>query len=986
MASIFKNKQIKENLKKFDIPDMKEKIKIIEKWFAVYQDKTLHQKTESECEQAFNQDFFNKILDYKNFPNEPYTIDPKGKTQTSSQKPDAILGYFTKDIQKVSAVVEIKDVNTPLDKSQKREGNLSPIQQAFKYKPQYQECSFVIATNFFEIRLYKDNQLDYELFTLESLLNPDNIFFEFRKFYYLLCEENFINKINKTKTEELLSEIRLEQEKISKEFYSEYKDLRKKLISDILKNNECENNFAISKAQKIIDRIVFVCFCEDLDLLPEYTLEKFLKSSEDSFSSLWDNLKGLFQAIDKGSEKLEIPNGYNGGLFCEDLELNNLKISDEVIKNFIKIGKYDFAEDLSVNILGHIFEQSISDIEALRKTEEVDKKKSKRKKDGIFYTPEYIVDYIVRNSLGKYLEEKLNEIMINQKFKLKEDIQDKNYQKRLKEIYQEYRVILQNVKVFDPACGSGAFLVKVFDFLLAENKRVGKIIEDNDLFSTDSYYKSILENNIFGVDLNEESVEITKLSLWLKTAEKGKKLTSLNNNIKCGNSLIDDEDVAGDKAFKWNEEFKEIMNNGGFDVVLGNPPYGAKLSKEIQSHLNKKYIQNASETAIAFIKLSKNLLKEKGYLSFIIPKSFSFASNYKSIRECVLNDILEIVDCKKVWKEVKLEQIIFAISKNININFYESKILDNQNFIKIGNIDKKTFQEFGFYLNGISEQELKVGQKIHNAGLFLNDISKNQRGAILQKYISDQGDLNIIGGAEVQRFGVKGTKGKIDKKYINSEQAYIKDNSILVQNLIAHIENPIDHIKITASLPRSKNEIIVDTINQITINSTYSNKFIWILLNSTLINWYAYRFIFGKAIRTMHFDNSITSRIPIPKISQEQQKPFIEKTDLMLELNKELKEKKNKFLKLIQSRFELDKISKKLDKFYELDFDEFKKQLNIKKIKLEEESELMDFFEKNKNELGELKNKIDTEDKIIDEMIFDLYRLSEEEKKIILKG
>ena len=85
--------------------------------------------------------------------------------------------------------------------------------------------------------------------------------------------------------------------------------------------------------------------------------------------------------------------------------------------------------------------------------------------------------------------------------------------------------------------------------------------------------KSILENNLYGVDINEESVEIAKLSLWLRTAEKGRKLSDLNHNIKCGNSLIDDPEIAGEKAFDWKKEFPEIMKAGGFDVVIGNPPY-----------------------------------------------------------------------------------------------------------------------------------------------------------------------------------------------------------------------------------------------------------------------------------------------------------------------------------------------------------------------------------------------------------------------------
>ncbi len=171
------------------------------------------------------------------------------------------------------------------------------------------------------------------------------------------------------------------------------------------------------------------------------------------------------------------------------------------------------------------------------------KKQSKRKKDGIFYTPEYIVDYIIQNSLMKYLSEKEDECLAKYKDEQK--------------AYQAYQQILQNVKVLDPACGSGAFLVKVFDVLYAENQRVGQLV--GSLFDDSQIYKNIMTNNIYGVDLNPESVEITKLSLWLKSAEKNKKLNNLDKNIKCGNSLIDDPAVAGERAFDWREEFQHIF-------------------------------------------------------------------------------------------------------------------------------------------------------------------------------------------------------------------------------------------------------------------------------------------------------------------------------------------------------------------------------------------------------------------------------------------
>ncbi len=186
--------------------------------------------------------------------------------------------------------------------------------------------------------------------------------------------------------------------------------------------------------------------------------------------------------------------------------------------------------------------------------------------------------------------------------------------------------------------------------------------------------------------------------------------------------------------------------------------------------------------------------------------------------------------------------------------------------------------------------------------------------------------------------------------------------------------------------------ILVDTINQITLNQEWQQGFIWILLNSKLINWYAYRFILGKAIRTMQFDNPITSRIPIPNIPPDQQTPFITKANLMLKLNKELHQKTQEFLNFIKQKYNLEKITKKLQKFYELDFNEFMKQMNkgacflVQKISMEEEMELMNLFNTKSQTLKDLKTEIDKQDKIIDEMVFDLYELTEEERKIVLEN
>ena len=468
MANLFGKNRLREQAQQVKTEDIQDFIALIKTWHKDYHSGSLKTDKETSREQAYNQDFFIKILGYREKPANPFSFEPKATTD-KGQLPDAVLSYTDteNDIQNIAAVVELKGAGIELDRPQRREGNMSPVQQGFKYKTQYRNCPFVVVSNFWEFRLYRDNLLDYELWTLDDLVNEADDYLLFKTWYVLLKSDNFTAVSGVSKTEELLSDIRIEQEEIGKKFYKVYKEARLELLRDIYKNNpqiRKDIDTGIEKAQKIIDRIVFACFAEDKGLLPDNTLQRVIKAAETSTfgGSVWSTLKSFFEAIDVGSAKLEIPNGYNGGLFKRDDVLNTLTISDEPLRSVLRLSTYNFNEDLSVTILGHIFEQSISDLEEIKnkvnESQNLDTlSQSRRKKDGIFYTPDHIVRYIVDNSLGKYLRE--HEEKFKDEFGLKGDINEKNYEKREAQAYQKYQVFLQNVKIVDPACGSGAFLV-----------------------------------------------------------------------------------------------------------------------------------------------------------------------------------------------------------------------------------------------------------------------------------------------------------------------------------------------------------------------------------------------------------------------------------------------------------------------------------------------------------------------------------------------
>ena len=915
--------------------------------------------------------------------------------------------------EKEYVVVELKGTKTK-DLNKRYNRGQSAIEQVTNYASIKEETQWAFVSNYNEFRLFNPNYREkYISFKFKSLTDPEVL----KKFLLIFSKFSLIEEdIPQT----LLRETRIIERELEDEFYQLFSETRLMLIKELeCSSEDIDRVEAIRLAQLILNRYIFICFAEDLKLIPSETTADVLITPLEKKNlfefTMWNRLNELFRFMDKGNEVRGI-GSFNGGLFKENLK--NLEIRDfiedlhfyddcyknwkfeekydemtnllgeykdtlnPIYKNLLVISSFDFESELSVNILGHIFENSIGDIEELKEELDKDKTKEKQKKDGIFYTPEYVTDYICKDVIISYLSMNGNATTIH------ELIKEYETNDNLKELDKK----LKQVKIIDPACGSGAFLNKAVDVLFEIHQDLHDSMYAND-DSLDQYFDSlesrrqIISDNIYGVDLNEESVEITKLSLFLKLASntgitKGFQLPNLDKNIKCGNSLIDDEKIVANKAFNWKEEFKDIFDNGGFDIVVGNPPYGAKLPKKEKNFLNKNYIKGGSETAISFIKMSKDkLLKSKGKLGFIIPKAFTYASNYDSIRSDVLQDIELVIDCGKVWKNVKLEQIIFILTKDLSIDNYLIGVRDEETFKILDNLPKDSYNEFKLILNGVTNLELNLAKKIKKSEVFLSDISSNKRGIIKSDFL-DFGEFKYIGGKQIQRDGIQDIRG-FSNDY--DEKAIIKENSVLVQGIVAHIQKPTDHIKITACIPQDIDYLIVDNINQITINAPYPNYLVWALLNSNLINWYCYRFIYGKAIRTMRFDNPVTSRIPLPKLGGNLVEILINNSKKLNENYIKLRQTRSKFFNRLNNHFKGIKINKNLNNFEKIDFNKFLKILSNQgfKLSLKKEDEWEDYFNHHKNNCLVLYDEIRSLESNIDDLIYELYELTEEEISII---
>ena len=1012
MANLFGKNKLKELASRLKTTDLEDEIKLIKIWHQDYHKGTLKQDKETSREQAYNQDFFIKILGYKEKPHSPYSFEPKATTE-AGDFPDTILGYTDKSkrINNISAVVELKGATIDLDRPQRRAGNMSPVQQGFKYKIQYRDCPFVVVSNFWEFRLYHDNQLDYEKWTLDDLVNPANDYLQFKTFYTLIHSDNLITSKGSSRTENLLSDIRLEQEEIGRKFYQVYRQARLELLRDIYRQNDkVKRNIdvGIEKAQKIIDRIVFACFAEDRGLLPDDTMHRVvLDQTRSAFGgSLWSTFKAFFEAVDVGSEKLGIPDGYNGGLFAHDPELNSLEVGDEPLKSVAELGKYNFDEDLSVNILGHIFEQSISDLEEIKskvnKSQNLKElQQSRRKKDGIFYTPDYIVRYIVDNSLGAYLHE--HEEKVKEEFKLKGNIKDRIYEKREQQAYYKYQDILQNIKVVDPACGSGAFLVYVFDYLLAENRRVASIL-GNNLFATENYIKSILQNNIYGVDLNEESVEITKLSLWLKTAQKGKKLTDLDNNIKCGNSLIDDPKIVGLRAFNWHNEFPQIFKRGGFDVVIGNPPYVDSENMTKHSPTERSYIAHkfASATGnwdlfIPFVQLSADLLKDGGLCSMIVPNKLLSADYSESIRSYMQDQgsLTNLVDVTKdkVF-EVDIYPVIYVFSKSFS---YKSiKIIKglnpslDSNDVPALEINKNNWAKLFEVQFNIGIPTIPMGALFNvSAAATVGDAYKlkevivNDKAAKINRIVNTgtiDPYLALWGWSEMNYLKQRYIHPTFESNtYDTSSKRWLKKDKIIVAGMAVRLEAILSEADMY--FPAKSTVVIHET------DESFDLRALLALMNAKL-----WSFIFNRENRhnsmaggyiTVTHKN--IAKMPIPKNYNDFVHKLAKLADELSGLLGTLHSKNKRFQLLIGGSFEIQKWPRKLNEWYMLDFNAFIKGLRLQ-LDMHQRDNLLTLFEQYSLQLIGLQAQCEKLNSKIDEIVYQHYHLTPEEIRMVEEG
>ncbi|MHB9140378.1 MAG: Eco57I restriction-modification methylase domain-containing protein [Paludibacter sp.] len=1061
---------------------------------------------EEQYQEGFLNDLFVNVLGYVKNPTPNYNLTTEYKNVKDSKKADGAIVIGNR----VKAVIELKGTNTT---------DLGNVEvQAFGYKNNQPECDYIITSNFEKLRFYIDNAIEHMEFNLFTLSEK-----EFELFYLCLAYQSIEKDIPKKLKEESISQ----EDKITKQLYNDYSLFKRELYQNLVAlNPEYDALVLFKKSQKLLDRYLFLFFAEDRQLLPPNSVRMILNQWQalrdlDEYNPLYNRFKKYFGYLNTGFKGKQYDVfAYNGGLFKPDAVLDNVKIDDDLLyKHTVKLSEYDFVSEVDVNILGHIFENSLNELDEVKAQlagVEVDKTKTRRKKDGVFYTPKYITKYIVDNTVGKLCTDKRTELGIVEEDYFSDKKRSNKTKLPLAQKLTAYRDWLLQITICDPACGSGAFLNQALNFLIDEHRTIdemqAKLFGDSLVLS--DIENTILENNLFGVDLNEESVEIAKLSLWLRTARPNRKLNDLSNNIKCGNSLIEDPTVAGDKAFNWELEFPHVftpgkeqtlivkseknetpdylklikeksleaqtkaeqaialskeaaemskkvyeyaekleavseadtpygIRKGGFDVVIGNPPYfniqtlgiGSKDAQCIQRSYPEIW-QDKSDILFYFI--YKALKISKSEVGFIVSNAFLFSEKASKLRNLILEDdrLSKIINFEQymVFEDASITSCITLFSKQkeetkalifkeksysideINstlvdlTNEYVVKLEKNKVFALVKN-DIARLNEKIDSLHPILQDVAYLGKGMETAadGIFLFDefptqfpkefVKKRTTGLNIDRYeikanstyilyfeqIDEFEDLPesiqnhlIVNRETLQNRATVKNEGRVwwrysrpmHKEYYNLPKLYCSRRAF--NNTFCYDEG-FDYLGF------SNMTVIFET------NKEMSVKYIMALINSKLLN-FRYKSI-GKQTgggSFEYFPNGV-GKLPIPKLSITDQQPFIAKADLMLSLNKELQEVSGKFQRTIMRKFNLEELPGKLQNWYLLTYSDFIAELGKKKIKLSlnEEAEWESYFVQEAGKALAIKNQLETTDRKIDQLVYALYGLTEEEISIV---
>lgn len=720
---------------------------------------------------------------------------------------------------------------------------------------------------------------------------------------WLLSKESFEQRLLDKEAEKWGKLTKRKQ--VSEKLFEDLMEWRNALTRDFKKHNNLTDDELDEGVQRILDRLIFIRTAEDRKIEQNILLALLREwKTKGGKHNIYKRLVDGFRWFD---------DNYNSKLFalhyCEDWKVSD-KVFADILKGLYETKdgyRYDFSA-ISADVLGGIYEQYLSFVQ-VRKGE--DKSKSKRKSQGIYYTPKYIVEFIVKETLGEVLKKT-----------------------RSKDIYK--------IKVLDPACGSASFLTVAYDMIL-EN------VDNRSLFTK----FDILKDNIYGVDLDAQAVEIAQLNLLLKVLSQRTKLPTLQHNLRVGNSLVAGsmEEMQkyfgdawrGQKAFDWQQEFSEVFEQEGFSVIIGNPPYvfarGQKFDEPVKKFFYDHYeLANYQlNTYLLFIEQAYKLLQKDGYFGFIIPNNWLTIDTFAPLRKFLIENVgdLQIINIyDKVFAEANVDTCLLIFKKGRRSKVTLGEFRDG-NLKIVGKFPTDTFKGNNYIINissAKSQDKMKILKKVNEKSKQLDTYSTVKAG--LKAYETGKGTPPQTD--EMKNNRVYHSKDKADDTYIKYLEGrdvmryrlgwngwFLKYGDCLAaprkkelftepRILVRQIPSPPPH-SINAIYTE---DFLLNDINSMIIYDfqSISPLFVLAILNSKLTTfWFVNTFDKFQRKTFPQFKVKELATFPIPEASEKEQAEISKLAQLMLDLQKELQTTAENTDKHNRLKKEIDVLDQKID-------------------------------------------------------------------------